>query len=83
MPLVPVTVPDLSEEGLSSANNEDVLPTQLLHGGEHFDDIGGMIGRYNRQRGYNRNTSVPLPLDQLHSHVASIGITQPTPLPRR
>jgi hypothetical protein len=82
VPLVPATTADFSEEG-SSADNEDVLPTQLLHGGEHFDDIGGMIGRYNRQRRYNRSTtSVPLPRDQLHSYVASIGITRPTPLSR-
>ena len=83
VPLFPAsTAPDLSEDG-SSANYENVLPMQFLHGGKHFDDIGGMIGQYNRQRQYNRNTSVPLPRDQLHLYVASIGITRPTPLPRR
>ena len=28
-------------------------PRQLLEGGHHFDDIGGITGRYNRQQRYN------------------------------
>jgi hypothetical protein len=35
VPLVPATAPDLSED-ISSAYNKDVLPMQLLHGGEHL-----------------------------------------------
>ena len=69
MPLVPATASDMSE------GEDHVNPIQLLHGGEHFDDIGGMIDRYNGQRQYNRNASIPLPCDQLHSHVAFIGVT--------
>ena len=62
----------------------DVIPQQLMNGGEHYDDIGGVPGRYNRQRRYNYASvidSVPLPRDQLHSYVRAQNITRPTPLP--
>ena len=67
-------------------DNGDVTPQQLINGGNHFDDVGGTNGRYNMQRRYNyvsESTRVPLPRDQLHSYVASIGVTRPTPLSRR
>ena len=72
--------------GDPSSSHNDVVPEQLLDGGNHFDDIGGVTGRYNRQRRYNyvsENAGVSLPRDQLHSYIASIGVTRPTPLPAR
>jgi hypothetical protein len=72
-----VTVRDLS------AGNNDVVPEQLMDGGNHFDDIGGMGGRYNRQRRYNyvsRVEGIPLPRERLHSHIEGIGLTRPTPV---
>jgi hypothetical protein len=71
---------------VTATDNGDVIPEQLINGGHHFDDLGGINGRYNRQRRYNyvsEATSVPLPRDQLHSYVASIGVTRPTPLRRQ
>ncbi len=68
------------------SRHDEVIPEQLLHGGHHFDDIGGIVGRHNRQRRYNHmsaNDGIPLPRDRLHSHIASIGLTRPTPLPSR
>jgi hypothetical protein len=57
--------------------DSDVVPEQLLHGGEHFDDIGH-AGRRRRQRHYELATNAPLPREQLHSYIASIGITRPS-----
>jgi hypothetical protein len=72
---------------VTATDKGDVIPEQLINGGHHFDDLGGINGRYNRQRRYNyvsKTTSVPLPpRDQLHSFVASIGVTRPTPLRRQ
>lgn len=57
-----------------------VTPTQLLDGGNHFDDVG-TNGRYNRQRRYNYMAEMVggarLPRDRLHSFVASVGLTRP------
>ena len=67
----------------SSGGKNDVVPEQLMDGGHHFDDIGGMGGRYNRQRRYNYISRVegnPLPRERLHSHIECIGLTQPTPV---
>ena len=67
-----------------SANNDEVIPEQLMHVGHHYDDVGGHTGFRNMQRHYNymSNTDgVPLPRDQLHSLVATIGLTQPTLVP--
>jgi hypothetical protein len=63
-------------------SRQDLLPEQLLDGGNHFDDVGGYAGRHNMQRRYNcfsKTDGVALPRDQLHSYIASIGVTQPTP----
>ena len=68
------------------STNQDVIPEQLLDGGNHFDDVGGHAGRRNMQRRYNyisATDGVPLPRDRLHSHIADIGVTRPTLLPRR
>ena len=67
-------------------SGHDVVPEQLLDGGNHFDNIGGVNGRYNRQQRYNtisENAGVALPRDRLHSYVATIGVTRPTLLPLR
>jgi hypothetical protein len=73
-----------TRDSQSSGNNNDVIPEQLMDGGHHFDDIGGISGRYNRQRRYNyisRVNGSPLPRERLHSHIESIGLTRPTPIP--
>jgi DDE superfamily endonuclease len=79
IPLVPMQNAGVSQQ--------DVVPEQLLGGGNHFNDIGGVNARYNRQRRYNywieRNEGMMLPRDQMHSFVASVGLTRPTPLPTR
>ena len=72
----------------SSEAQEDVVvvPQQLLDAGNHFDDIGGATIRYNRQRRYSywmRNEGMVLPRDRLHTLIASVGLTRPTPLPSR
>jgi hypothetical protein len=77
---VPLVVPTQ----YSGGSRQDVVPEQLIGGGDHFDDIGANT-RYNRQRRYNywieRNEGMMLPRDEMHSFVASIGLTRPTPLP--
>jgi hypothetical protein len=68
----------------SRLTSEDVVPEQLMDGGNHFDDVGGMNGRYNRQRRYDyisRVNGTALPRERLHSHIAATGLTRPTPLP--
>ena len=65
---------------VAATDDGDIIPQQLIKGGNHFDDIGGTNGRYNRQQRYNyvsETTRVPLPRNQLHSYIASIGLTQP------
>jgi hypothetical protein len=70
VPLVPVEgYEQCSESRLSS-----LVPQQLLHGGEHFDDIG-RPGIRRRERSYRH---VLLPREQLHSYISSIGITRPS-----
>ncbi len=79
-------VPLVTTGDSQESSGHDVVPEQLLDGGNHFDDIGGVNGRYNRQRRYNtisENAGVALPRDRLHSNVAAIGVTRPTPLPLR
>ena len=64
-----------------SESSRDVTPRHLLDGGHHFDNIG-LNGRYNRQRRYNymsESSGIQFPRDRLHSFVASIGLTRPTP----
>jgi hypothetical protein len=71
---------------VAGESQHDVIPEQLLDGGNHFDDMGGTVGRHARQRRYNHiseTTGVQLPRDRLHDYIASIGVTRPTPLPRR
>ena len=66
---------------VTATDDGDILPQQRMNGGNHFDDLGGTNGRYNRQRWYNfisKTSRVPLPHDQLDSYIASIGETQVT-----
>jgi hypothetical protein len=69
----------------NDARSGGITPRQLLHGGNHFDDVA-VNGRYNRQRRYNymsRSTGIPLPSERLHSHIVHTGLTRPTPHPSR
>jgi hypothetical protein len=79
VPLVPVAA------DFQSGN--DVVPGQLLHGGYHFDNIGGAVGPRKRQQRYEYNSEadgVPLPREALHSYIESIGvIMRPIPRPLR
>jgi DDE superfamily endonuclease len=71
----------IRQQDSQSASGNEVIPEQLMHVGHHFNDIGGQAGFRNRQRRYDymsRTDGVPLPRDQLHSLVASIGLTRPT-----
>ena len=68
-------VPLVRVEGHNEGS--DVVPEQLLHGAEHFDDIGH-AGRRRRQRHYESMTNAPLPREQLHSFIAAIGVTRPS-----
>ena len=71
VPLVPV-------EGHNDRSPVDVLvPEELLHGGEHFEDVGRR-GRRQRERRYNAMNNAPLPREQLHSYIAEIGVTRPS-----
>ena len=85
VPLVPATPSDLSR-GSSVAERDDaddVVPRQLLDGGDYFDDIGE-TGRRARQRRYNnRSPNVSLPRERLLLQVESRNLTQPTRLPCR
>jgi hypothetical protein len=72
VPLVPV---EGCDEGSESRRLSNVVPEQLLHGGEHFDDIGH-AGRCCRQRRYELVTNAPLPREQRHSYIASTGVTR-------
>jgi hypothetical protein len=77
-------VPLVATQDLQSTH--EAVPEQLLDGGHHFDNIGGVNGRYNRQRQYNYMSATdgtPLPRDRLHLQVASTDLTRPTPLPLR
>ncbi len=71
---------------VTETDNGDVISEQLIDGGHHFDDLGGINGRFNRERRYNyasKTTRVPLQHDQLHSYLALIGVTRLTPLRRQ
>ena len=74
VPLVPVEGYD---EGSESGCLSDVVPEQLLHGGENFDDIGH-AGCCRRQPRNKSVTNAPLPREQLCSYIASIGVTRPS-----
>jgi len=70
-------VPLVPAPGTQSAR--DVVPEQLLDGGNHFDDLG-YRGRYNRQRRYeymSAQSSTPLPRERLHDLVCDAGLTRP------
>ncbi len=67
-------VPLVQVEG--HGEGSDVVPEQLLHGGEHFDDIGH-AGRRCIQRSYKLVTNGLLPREQLHSYITAIGVTRP------
>jgi DDE superfamily endonuclease len=79
-------VPLVQTQHLESQQRDNLVPEQLIGGGNHFDDIG-VNGRHNRQRRYNyfirRNEGILLPRDRLHSLVDSAGLTRPAPLPPR
>ena len=84
VPLVPATASNLSR-GSSVAERDDaddVVPRQLLDGGNHFDDIGE-TGRRARQRRCNNrrsSTNIPLPCERLLLQVEQRRefVTQPT-----
>ena len=40
-------VPLVTTWDLQSTGNNNVIPEQLVDGGHHFDDIGGISGRWN------------------------------------
>jgi hypothetical protein len=64
------TVPLVAIGDLQESSGHDVVPVQLLDGGNHFDAFGGVNGRYNWQRQYNaisENAGVALPRDRFHS----------------
>jgi hypothetical protein len=66
--------------------NEGITPRQLLDGGYHFDDVGGIQGRHTRQRRYNymaETQGIVLPRDKLHSLVACAGLTRPALIQQR
>ncbi len=61
--------PLITAQDLQSTDNNDAIPVQLLNGRHHFDDIGVINGRYNRQGRYNyiiRVTRSPLVLALTH-----------------
>jgi DDE superfamily endonuclease len=66
IPLQPIQLNDTSNS---------IIPTQLMNGGHHFDDIG-TTGRMNRQRRFEQLT-MPLPHERLHSIIADTGLTRP------
>ena len=62
-------------------SSDGMTPRQLMDGGNHSDDIGGINSRYNRQRRYNyvcENECRMLPRNRLHNLVASVGLTRPS-----
>ena len=70
VPLVPAA---------GAQSTRDVIPDQLLDGGNHFDDLG-YRGRYNRQRRYeylSARSNMPLPRERLHDLVCDAGLTRP------
>jgi hypothetical protein len=71
-------VPLVPAPGAQSTS--DVIPDQLLDGGNHFDDLG-YRGRYNRQRRYDymsTQSRTPLPRERLHDMVHDAGLTRPS-----
>lgn len=81
---VPLTRGGTTAHAQLLSNDYILAPEQLIDGGNHFDDVGGMAGRYNRQRQYDYSARVnqaPLPREQLHSYVTSSGLRRPTPFP--
>jgi hypothetical protein len=70
VPLVPL-------EGHDDGSPNVLVPEELLHGGEHFEDVGRR-GRRQRERCYNAMSNAPLPREQLHSYIAEIGVTRPS-----
>jgi hypothetical protein len=54
----------------------DLSPEQLLHGGEHFDDINRALLRQLQRQDMNGN-DVVLPRDILHDSVVEQGLTRP------
>ena len=74
IPLVPV-----EDHGEGSASRlSDVVPEQLLHADDHFDDIGH-AGHRSRQRYYRSvSNGVPLPREQLHYYIEAERYTRPS-----
>ena len=63
----------------AQSSRDDVIPDQLLNGGNHFDDLE-YRGRYNQQRRYNYLSSQynsALPRKRLHGLVCAAGLTRP------
>jgi hypothetical protein len=64
----------LSGISLEASDNNSHEPTDLLHGGEHFDDVNRNI-----RRQLQRNNSQVLPQKKLHESVVNQGLRRPTP----
>ena len=62
-------------EGNDDRSPAVLVPEELFHGDEHFEDVGRR-GR-QRERCYNTMSNAPLPREQLHSYIAEIGVTRP------
>ena len=72
-----VGVPLMPAPGAQSSR--DVIPDQLLDGGNHFGNLEYQ-GCYNRQRRYNylsAQSNSPLPRKRLHDLVCDAGLTRP------
>jgi hypothetical protein len=55
----------------------DFSPEELLHGGEHFEDVSrDQIRQMERKREFSADA---LPRDILHDNVILQGLTRPTP----
>ena len=60
-------VPLVATGDSQEPSGHDVVSEQILDRGNHFDNIGGVNGRCNRQQGYNtisEHAGVALPCDR-------------------
>jgi hypothetical protein len=57
----------------------NLSPEQLLHGGEHFDDVDRALLRQIERQETRDHGDEPLPRDILHESVMEQGLTRPTP----
>ena len=63
-----------------STFSEETVPTELLHGGDHFDDVGNLRTTTMRREAYqSRRDGTQLPRDVLKQSVTEQGLVRPTP----